>query len=171
MHVYLTGFMGTGKSTVGKALAEVLDCPFLDLDSEIERQEGETIAEIFHTDGEDRFRRLESAALRGLDDSVATVVATGGGILSVPGNRDWMAAHGITVWLDASFKTILDRLKSEEIGRRPLFEDASRARALFTERLDSYRDSDHRIEVLSSDSVADVAARVIQALEEKPCDT
>ena len=171
MHVYLTGFMGAGKTTVGEALAEILGRPLVDLDAKIEAQEGETIAEIFLDKGETHFRQLESAALRSLDDRVAAVVATGGGVLSTPGNREWMVAHGTTVWLDVPFEVVLERLGAADVETRPLLQSESQARALFETRRRDYGDSDRRIEVLSSDSAAEVAARIVELLKEEECAT
>jgi len=170
-HVYLTGFMGAGKSTVGRALAERLDWPFLDLDDSIEAQQGMTIAEIFASRGEAWFRQLESAALRSLDDSVAAVVATGGGVLSVPENREWMRAHGLAVWLDVSFELVTERLAATDQETRPLFENESQARELFAKRQSQYGDSDLRIEVLSSHSAAELAAMIQNILIEEECVT
>jgi shikimate kinase len=170
-HVYLTGFMGAGKSTVGRALAERLDWPFVDLDDSIEAEQGMTIAEIFASRGEVWFRQLESAALRSLDDSVAAVVATGGGVLSVPENREWMRAHGLAVWLDVSFELVTERLAATDQETRPLFENESRARELFAKRQSQYGDSDLRIEVLSSHSAAELAAMIQNILIEEECVT
>jgi len=170
-HLYLTGFMGAGKSTVGRALAERLGWLFVDLDDSIEAQQGMAIAEIFASRGEMWFRRLESAALRSLDDSTAAVVATGGGVLSVPENREWMRAHGLAVWLDVSFELVMARLESTDQERRPLFESESQARELFAKRQSQYGDSDLRIEVLSSHSAAELAAMIQNILIEEECVT
>jgi len=170
-HVYLTGFMGAGKSTVGRALAERLDWLFVDLDDSIEAQQGMAIAEIFASRGEAWFRRLESAALRSLDDSTDAVVATGGGVLSVPENREWMKAHGLAVWLDVSFELVMERLGATDQETRPLFESESEARELFAKRQSQYGDSDLRIEVLSSHSAAEVAAMIQNILTEEECVT
>jgi len=170
-HVYLTGFMGAGKTTVGRALAKLLGWPFVDLDSRIASEHGMTIAEIFAERGEHAFRRLESLALQSLNDSPALVVATGGGVLSSPESRDWIRDHGTAVWLDVPYEVLLERLNAEERGARPLFENESQARELFALRHDQYGDSDLQIEVLSADSVADVAGRIHQTLLEEKCVT
>lgn len=168
-HLYMTGFMGAGKSTVGRALAERLERSFVDLDASIEAQQGVTIAEIFASRGEAWFRQLESEALRSLDDSIALVVATGGGVLSVPENREWMRAHGIVIWLDISFELVLDRLAAPDRETRPLFESESQLRELFAKRRSQYRDSDLRIEVMSSHSAEAVAAMIHDILTEEEC--
>jgi len=165
-HVYLTGFMGAGKSTVGRVLAELLGWPFVDLDASIEAQQETSIAEIFSSRGQVGFRQLESEALRSLDNSTAMVVATGGGVLSVPENRQWMRAHGITVWLDVPFEVVMERLGSTSQETRPLFESEPRARELFAERQGEYGDSDLQIEVLSSHSAAEVAVMIRDFLAE-----
>ncbi len=169
MHVYLTGFMGSGKTTVGRELAERLGRSFVDLDGVIEAREGVTIAEIFETRGEAEFRRLESAALCDLDDSSPKVVATGGGIVGIEENRRWMSRHGIVVWLDIDFEAIVERLGPAEAAKRPLFEDLHQARALFERRQREYGDSDLQIEVLSADSAAAVAAKIAKSLTDREC--
>ena len=169
MNFYLTGFMGAGKSTVGRFLAALLGRPFLDLDKIIEERTESTIDEIFRSLGETGFRELESAILRESGASRPAVVATGGGVLSVSGNRKWLAEHGKTIFLDVPFDELLRRLCEKEQQRRPLFENETQTRALYQQRLRHYRDSDLRIEISSAQSAADVAALIRDRLEKKRC--
>ena len=103
--IYLTGFMGCGKTTVGRALADALGWMFADLDQEIEAREKITIAEIFDTHGEAAFRELETAALK---DRIRTVqygrpqvIALGGGAFLNEENFELVSNNGVSVWLDA----------------------------------------------------------------------
>lgn len=170
MHVFLTGFMGAGKSTVGKALAELLGLEYVDLDSVIESREQARIAEIFANQGEEAFRRLETQALQALDDTRPAVVGTGGGIMSKPTNRQWMSSHGVSVWLDVPFEVLMTRLGEPDLGRRPLFQSEAQVRDLFERRLHEYGDSDLRIEVSSADSAEDVADLIREMLRVSECD-
>lgn len=147
MHVYLTGFMGAGKSTVGRHLAEILGWPFVDLDEMIARQAGESVAEIFQRSGEAEFRRLEAAALRSLDEIERVVVATGGGVMTSNENRDWMQQRGLSVWLDVPLTVLTDRLRAGPPGARPLFISDAQAGELYARRRADYRKSDIRIPV------------------------
>ena len=171
MHVYLTGFMGVGKTTVGRVLAKIMDRPFVDLDECIETSQGMTISEIFRSAGETGFRVLESELLRELDDEMPAVVALGGGVQTRAENRDWLAGHGTTVWIDLPLADLMGRLRREEKTLRPKFENEAQVRDLFAARLVDYGDSDLRIEVSSSDSAAAVASRICELMEETPCAT
>lgn len=168
-NVFLVGFMGAGKTAVGRVLADRLDWPFVDLDERVEAFAGSTIPEIFASQGEESFRRLEAAALRSLEASARAVVATGGGVMNREENRTWMKQHGTTVWLDVPFALLVARLGSRPGRQRPLFADQKRARELYGRRRHQYGDSDLRIEVLSSDSVTAVAARAEALLVEEGC--
>jgi shikimate kinase len=110
--VYLCGFMGSGKSTVGKLLAKKLGKEFIDLDEYIEEREGMTIAEIFEKKGEPYFRETESKALADLPAS-AGVVATGGGTLLRRENGDKAKSLGTVVYIDAPFELCYDRIKGD----------------------------------------------------------
>jgi shikimate kinase len=103
VRVYLTGFMGSGKSAAGMKLAERLGVPFLDLDEEIERRAGMTVREIFERQGEPEFRRLEQELLRATGDWPDVVVATGGGTVTFDANARWIRANGVSVWLNPAF--------------------------------------------------------------------
>jgi shikimate kinase len=107
--ILLCGPMGSGKSTVGRALAQLLGWRFVDLDAEIEARAGMTVAEIFEREGEPGFRARERAALRELPGSEC-VVALGGGAVEAAENREILASRGRLVWLDARPETQLSRI-------------------------------------------------------------
>lgn len=122
-HVVLVGLMGVGKTSVGRTLARELNRPFVDTDAEIESRAGRTIGEIFATDGEAEFRRLESVVLADvLDSDVAAVVATGGGVVEAESNRALLVdkrGSGVSVvWLEASVQSMLQR--TARSSNRPL---------------------------------------------------
>lgn len=116
MNVYLIGSRGVGKSTVAPLAAERLGRPWVDLDREIERLEGRTVAEIFADAGEVAFRELESSALERISHEDGLLVATGGGVVLRESNR-MILAQGRCIWLCAGVPTILERLASG--GNRP----------------------------------------------------
>ena len=122
--IFLIGFMGSGKSTVGRQLATQLQYHFIDLDTLIEQQEKVTIAQLFASQGESYFREQEALHLRSLDKHERVVVATGGGCPCYHDNMDWMNQHGVTVYLEASVKLLTDRLKKEK-DNRPLLQGKS----------------------------------------------
>jgi shikimate kinase len=113
MNIILTGFMGTGKSTVGRRVAEMLNIPFFDVDDKIVRQTGRSIAQLFQEKGETSFRALESATIQELSMQDKAVIATGGGALMTPQNRDFLEKRGILVCLTARTGTLLERLKDD----------------------------------------------------------
>lgn len=119
MKLFLTGYMGVGKTTVGKELSELLKQPFIDLDHEIEALEGKKVKDIFNDQGEDYFRELEAKTLRDVTrNHNSFILATGGGTPCYHQNMEWMLESGKVVWLMASVQTILDRI--EDTGSRPL---------------------------------------------------
>lgn len=121
-HIFLVGFMGAGKSSLGRRLAERLGCPFIDLDRRIEAAEGRSIPEIFGAVGEAGFRALERDGLRALEHEPPGVVATGGGTPCFFDNMDWMNARGITIYLCVSAE-VLSRRLSQKREQRPLLKD------------------------------------------------
>lgn len=118
-HIILVGYMGSGKSTIGRMLAEQLGSNFIDSDSAIEAQAGKTIREIFAEKGEDHFRDLERTFCESLADLKPSVIATGGGLPCFHHNMDLLKAHGVVVYVNASLQTLARRLK-EERAIRPL---------------------------------------------------
>ena len=142
--IYLVGFMGSGKTTVARALGRRLGWRVIDLDEEIERREGRTVSQVFAEHGESYFRKVEREVLLAFLPARHAIVATGGGTFVQPANRADMLADGVTVWLDAAFHHIVDRVPSD--GRRPLAADREAFAALFEERRAVYRLAHMRID-------------------------
>lgn len=125
--VYIIGFMGSGKSTAGKKLASSLGWTFIDLDRKIEQMAGKTIPEIFSSDGEAQFRKLESEVLRTLKSHVKTIVSTGGGTPCHGENMEFMLETGVTVYLRLSPSQLVERLMGST-DERPLLKDVPDSR-------------------------------------------
>ena len=120
MLITLTGYMGCGKSTVGKEVADALGCPFLDLDTLIEKKAGKTIPQIFEADGEAAFRLLEKKLLEETVKKYAestAVLALGGGTVTVPGASALLHEKTLCIWLKASLETLQKRLEGQTEGR------------------------------------------------------
>ena len=146
--IYLVGFMGSGKSTVGRLLAERLGWQFVDLDAEIENQAGKPIARIFEDEGEAAFRELEAAAVTAQTCAVrgghARVVALGGGAYIAERNRWKLEDAGLTIWLDLKGDALWERVREET--DRPLARDAERFQSLLAERRPIYALADHKVD-------------------------
>lgn len=115
--IYLCGFMGCGKTTIGKVLAHQIGCDFVDLDKYIEKAQGRTISQIFEHDGEAYFRELETKALVEMSEAEC-VVATGGGALLSDFNSDLVKKSGICVYIETDFSLCYNRIKGD--ARRPI---------------------------------------------------
>jgi shikimate kinase len=127
--IYLIGFMGAGKTTVGLCLANKLGWKFIDLDEEIEHREGRPIAEIFRADGEAHFRELEQRCLVHVSRSERAVIALGGGTFVDPQSRALAEKTGMTVWLKVSFAKVWHRVRMD--GTRPKFGDKVQTERLY----------------------------------------
>lgn len=123
-NIVLVGFMGTGKSAIGKQLALRLKRPFLDLDRKIEREAGRSVQEIFSKEGEAVFRRMEADAVREAAALKDHVIATGGGVMCDEGNVQTLKSSGLLVCLTARPDVILERT-SASLTSRPLLAGAS----------------------------------------------
>ena len=158
MMITLTGFMGSGKTTVGRVLADALGCPFLDLDDLIVKKAGKTIPEIFAQDGEPAFRQLEARLLRQTVEKYAestVVLALGGGAVTTPASATLLHEKTVCIYLRATLETLQQRLSGETAGR-PLADDAMAGRLAAREPL--YEETAHVIidtDGLSPDEVAD----------------
>ena len=170
--VFLTGFMGVGKSTLGLILAQHLGSPFVDLDLEIEKRLGLKVPEIFQTYGEGFFRERESEVLyQILQEYPQGVIALGGGVFLNPSHRRVLNAQGISVYLKASVDTLCLRLLGEKWEQRPLLKGLdgqslkSRIESLLHEREPAYGEA--CLCIVTDDQIPEETARkLLRALEE-----
>jgi shikimate kinase len=119
-NIVLTGFMGSGKTAVGRELSRILDMKLIDVDTEIEKSEKITINEIFKQFGEPRFREIETDMIRKLSESKNTIISTGGGAVLKQENMDILRKSGVIVCLTASPETIFKRTSTN--NDRPLLQ-------------------------------------------------
>ncbi|MFB3922857.1 MAG: shikimate kinase [Terriglobia bacterium] len=142
--IYLLGFMGVGKTTVGELLAEKLRWPFIDLDATIEAGQGTTIREMFENAGEAFFRQIERAALIEASKSEPGVIALGGGTFVQQPNFEYISeTGGTTIWLDCPVSEL--RRRCEGKNNRPLFRDPASFAQLLEQRLPFYQRANFRV--------------------------
>ncbi len=163
--IFLVGFMGSGKSTVGALLAGRLNRSFIDLDAWIERKENRKISEIFDAEGEEAFRELEGRALETVSRQPWTVVATGGGAVCRPENLRCMLSSGVVIALEVSAAEVIRRTGTN--SGRPLIDQSSDPLAtvhdLLSRRSAQYRKAHYRIptdEGSPQSVVADILERL-----------
>ncbi len=164
VNLYLIGMMGSGKSTVGRPLAEALGYRFLDADTSLEQVAGKPIPELFASEGEAGFRTLEAAVLNQIAAWHSLVVATGGGVVTRPENWGQLR-QGVVIWLDAPDALLLERLGADPTPR-PLLacpNPAARLAELLQERRPLYAQADLHI-LQDGRPPEDVALQVIEAL-------
>jgi shikimate kinase len=169
--IFLCGMMGSGKSTVGRILANKLDIPFIDVDEEIEKSSKMKISEIFAGKGEKSFRKIEREHVFKAAASDEGVVALGGGALQNQKIIDYLKLKGLLIFLDASLSVLLNRVKND--NTRPILqntdgsETADRLKKLLQERGDFYRQSQITVDAGSepSDAVADTILKKIEMYE------
>jgi shikimate kinase len=160
--LYLVGFMASGKSTIGQALAEEIGWPFVEIDTEIEARAGKRISQIFSQAGEPAFRELETLVLRSHISHVEVgqprVLALGGGAFIHDRNWQMIANNGITLWLDCPIETIRRRLGDD--NSRPLAADRNGLGKLFEDRRQLYARADYRVNV-DTDQVHEIVRRIL----------
>jgi shikimate kinase len=163
-NIILIGFMGTGKSSVGKALAERLNWQFVDTDQRIEKQQGMTISEMFRDLGEPAFRQVESETIDKVLQHSAQVIATGGGAVLAERNRQSMKKDGFVVALTAAAEIIIERVKRDE--SRPLVQGdvTERVHTLLETRKHAYDFADLVIDT-SKVTIDDVTRQIISAVD------
>ncbi len=148
-NIVLIGFMGSGKSTVGRLLAKKTGKYFIDTDAMIESATGRKIRDIFSSSGESTFREMEKELLVWLESNIKNaVISTGGGMPTV---AETFKKLGQCFYLQIGFEELLERLKAEEFDKRPLFQDVEFARKIFDSRLPLYaKHADKTIEANTS---------------------
>jgi len=160
-NIVLIGFMGSGKSSIGRLLAKEIKSYFLDTDAMIESAEGKSVQDIFASSGESYFRFLEQKTVLWLKDNVKkAVVSTGGGTLV---HCEELGDVGKIIYLKVPFETILSRLNTQELEKRPLFKDVRKAKIMYDERNTVY---EKRADIIiEADSDIDtVLSRVLAAI-------
>lgn len=169
-NVILIGFMGAGKSTVGRELERLGGFRLIDLDAVIVHLAGRSIPEIFADEGEERFREYETAALRSLDGDHRTAIATGGGVIGREENWTLMRSLGPVVYLRADWQTLRRRLAGSQ--GRPLADagqDSAQVEALWRKRLPQYERADIIVDTDRLDSTQ-VAQTILRQLENRQKD-
>lgn len=154
LNIYLIGMMGSGKTIVGKHLAESLNYRFIDTDQIIEAQENQSIPAIFKKSGEIRFRKLETQVLSEWSAKTRTVIATGGGIVQKKENWSYLR-KGIVVWLDVDLEILQERVAQDP--NRPL---AGNLEPLFIARRPLYAQADLQVSPRLEQSPPEVAAQI-----------
>lgn len=161
--IFLVGFMASGKTTIGRALAERLRVPFIDLDEQLVTAAGCTIAELIQDNGEAYFRQLETACLRQAAAREPAVIALGGGAFTQAVNRALIAQTGVAVWLDAPFELCWERIQRDAVVR-PLAANEAEARARFEQRIPLYQQAQLRIAIAAEMRSETIAAEIIARL-------
>ena len=161
--LYLVGFMASGKTTIGKSLADHLGWPLFDIDAEIERREGMPIAQIFEERGEPAFRDLETETIRQrvhlIQAGMPSVVVLGGGAFVQARNFEILENNGVTLWLDCPLEIVRKRLGDDDTTR-PLARNPQLLAQLYEDRRPLYSRADFRIEI-ADENVEAVVERVL----------
>ena len=167
VNIFLVGMMGSGKSTIGKILAEKLGYQNFDTDDLVQQLAHQSISEIFEQSGEAEFRKFETQILAELSTYRRLVVSTGGGIILDPMNWSYLR-HGLVVWLDVAPDLLWQRLKAD--NSRPLLK-TSDPFAILKEKLEQraslYQQADVTVRVQENLDRSDVCQKVIQSIQTK----
>jgi thiamine-phosphate diphosphorylase len=165
--IWLIGFMGSGKTTIGRIVARRLSLPFFDLDAEIEATSGKSVRAIFESEGEPEFRRRERAFIEGSAAIPEGVFAAGGGTFIAESNRKLIQKTGVSIFLDLPFEALAARASGKP--DRPLFADVGQARRLLDERLPFYRMAALAVPLTGLESAEAAAETLLEKLEERTC--
>src|SRR5437764_9319457 len=163
MKIYLVGFMGAGKTAVGRELSARVGAPFFDLDELIEAAEKVSIKDVFAQHGEPYFRKRERDVLRSTRHLESAVVATGGGTFTFDDNIQFIQSEGLSVYLSAPYVLLRARI-GDKAAERPLFRDDSAAHELLAQRVKYYRTADVTIEIREEETPGEIVERLILEL-------
>lgn len=167
-NVFLIGPMGAGKTTIGKQVAQLLQLEFIDSDQEIEARTGAPIDWIFDIEGEAGFRQREKEVIAELTQRQGIVLATGGGAISEPDNRIFLASRGIVVYLETSIEQQLERTRRDK--RRPLLQGTSDPEAtliaLHKERDKLYQEISDIVVATNENSIKTVANKIVAQINQ-----
>lgn len=161
-HLYLSGPMGAGKSSVGALVAQQLKCPFIDLDREMERTSGQPISGLFASRGEAAFREMEAQLVRMISAGEHSVIALGGGTVERASTRHFLLEHGVVITLRASAEELTRRVTRDGLPARPLLGTTPHAviEGLLARRQDAYAECDGVVET-GARALADIAEEVV----------
>ena len=166
-NIFLIGLMGAGKTTIGRQIAKELSLEFFDSDHEIEKRTGVTITHIFDIEGESGFRKRETNMLAELTENKGIVLATGGGAILEPENRQFLMSRGTTIYLYANIQTLLERTSKDR--NRPLLQTEN-PQATLEELLNTrdplYRETADFVIDTGKDSVRLAIKEILEKLQE-----
>jgi len=165
-NIFLVGMMGAGKTTIGRALARRMEMTFVDTDRELVERTGATVATIFEIEGEEGFRRRESALLSELAQGCGCVIATGGGTVLTAENRRVMRERGTVVYLRARLESLWERTRRDT--SRPLLatpDPRATLAALLEQREPLYLEAAHLVMDTGPQSASTLVARLVTALK------
>lgn len=160
MKIYLVGFMGAGKTTVGRELSSRIGAPFFDLDELIESAEKMSIKDLFAEQGEPYFRKRERDMLRSTRNLENGVVATGGGTFTFEENIQFIRSEGLSVYLSAPYALLRTRVGAKA-AERPLFRDDLATHELYANRIRFYRMCDVTIEIREEETPGEIVERLL----------
>lgn len=163
MKIYLVGFMGAGKTTVGRELAARIGAPFFDIDELIESAEKMSVKDVFAQRGEPYFRKREKDVLRSTRHLESAIVAAGGGTFTFDENIQFIQSEGLSVYLSASYSLLRSRI-GEKAAERPLFRDDVAAHELYNSRIRYYRMADITIEIREEETTNEIVERLLLEL-------
>lgn len=165
-NIVLTGFMASGKTTIGCELANILGYDFIDMDEDIIKDTGMSINQIFSEYGEKYFRKLETEKAKQLGRYSDTIISSGGGCMLKKENLDFLRQNGIIVFLDADFETIKSRLDAAA-ATRPLLQnqDIAEIHKRFISRQPFYANHDYKIHITADKNAKQCAIEIIELIK------